>query len=164
MTLADNLTCAKKVAPGCPMLQVLVGFPASGKSTYAKSDNFANGSVVLSSDEIRAELFGSEEIQGNPAEVLATLKSRLKENLEDGEDVIVDATSINSLERSDYVKIAKECNTIPVAIVFDTPIEECKRRNQNRDRKVPDFVYDKMAAKYEEPSTDEGFSDVFHAC
>lgn len=158
--LSDELMYVGKMMPGCPLVTVLVGFPASGKSTWAKAYNYSNGDVILSSDAIRGEIFGSEEEQGNPKLVFDTLKERLIENLKKGNDVVIDATSINRWERADYISIAREYNAIPLAIIFDTPIDECKRRNSIRERKVPDFVYDKMAEKYEEPSTDEGFSAV----
>lgn len=147
----------------CPVVNVLVGLPASGKSTWAKEESELNGSVILSSDSIREELFGSEEEQGSPKLVFDTLKERLVETIRCGRNVIVDATSINRWERSDYINIANNNGAIAIATLFNTPLEACKIRNEKRERTVPDFVYDRMTAKYEEPSTEEGFSAVFYA-
>lgn len=78
---------------------ILIGLPASGKSTYAekiKNDN----TVVLSSDSIRKEIYGNESIQGNPKEIFDTLYSRMRSALSENKDVIVDATNINIRDRS----------------------------------------------------------------
>ena len=53
---------------GIPKLEILIGIPGSGKSTYAKEEHESNSnSVYLSSDKIREELYGNESVQGNPA-------------------------------------------------------------------------------------------------
>ena len=54
-----------------PKLEILIGLPGSGKSTYCKEKRELNSnSVYLSSDKIREELYGNESIQGNPADKL----------------------------------------------------------------------------------------------
>lgn len=138
-------------------ITVLVGLPGSGKSTWCSK---CKDEVVLSSDSIRGELFGDEAIQGNPKEIFDLLKERLKNALADGKDVVVDATNMTVWERSDYIKIAKEYNCRVVAKIFTTSPEECRRRNQNREREVPEFVYVKMMAKYQSPTIEEGFDEI----
>lgn len=59
-----------------PIVYVLVGCPACGKSTFAK--NFDNDTVVISSDAIREELYGNEAIQGNGKEVFGLQLQLLK--------------------------------------------------------------------------------------
>lgn len=137
---------------------ILVGLPASGKSTKAKE---LPGNI-LSSDTIRAELYGNEEEQGNPKEVFDTLYRRMETLLCLDESVIIDATNINRWERSRAIEIAKRFPRVRniICINIDTPLEECKRRNQARERKVPEFVYDRMMHKYEAPSYDEGFTSI----
>lgn len=44
---------------------MMIGLPGSGKSTVAKSIASNTTAVIISSDEIRAELFGNAEIQEN---------------------------------------------------------------------------------------------------
>ena len=46
-------------------LFVMVGLPASGKSYEAKEIAKMELAYVVSSDAIRAELWGSEEVQGD---------------------------------------------------------------------------------------------------
>ena len=138
-----------------PNVFILVGYPASGKSTRAKEVP----GTVLSSDTIREELYGNEETQGNPKEVFDTLYQRMETLLAIGQSIIVDATNINRWERKRAIDLAKKWNARNIVCInIDTPIEECKKRNQARERKVPDFVYDRMSQKFESPSYDEGFT------
>lgn len=140
-------------------ITVLIGLPASGKSTYAKT---IDGAIVLSSDEIRKELYGDESIQGNPKEVFSTLHTIMEDKLHSKDaHIVIDATNMNRFERSSYVKAATNYNCDELeAIIFKTSVAECVRRNEARDRKVRDFVFDKMIAKYEEPTISEGFDTI----
>ena len=49
-----------------PILTVLVGLPGSGKSTYA---NKIKNAILCSSDKVREELYGDENIQGDKQKV-----------------------------------------------------------------------------------------------
>lgn len=141
-----------------PVVKVLVGYPACGKSTYSK---MLKGSyIVLSSDGIRKELYGDEAIQGNPSDIFPLLYARMEDALRHGENVVVDSTNITKWERNNALNIAKKYSDNVIAVVFSTPVEVCKERNRKRVRTVPEFVYDKMAARYEQPTTAEGFTEV----
>ena len=84
-----------------PKLEILIGLPGSGKSTYCKEKRESNSnSVYLSSDKIREELYGNESIQGNPAEVFTLMQSRAIEALKNGIDVFYDATNLTRKDRS----------------------------------------------------------------
>ena len=66
-----------------PDFIVLVGLPASGKSTFAESislnyKHFECPCIVHSSDAIRKELWGSEEDQQHPEIVFEEMRQRLK--------------------------------------------------------------------------------------
>lgn len=138
---------------------ILIGYPASGKTTYTKSVN-DNDLVKLSSDDIREELYGDASDQTHNQEVFDELYSRMYDALSKGRDVLIDATSICRRERYQALKIAKKFNADTKAIIFKTPIAVCIRRNDNRDRKVPDEVFDHMIKKFENPSIEEGFTDI----
>jgi len=137
---------------------ILIGLPASGKSTWAKryvtNRKFA---ALISSDSIRKELYGDEATQGDNNKIFSLVRERAEEALKEGKDVVIDATNMTIKDRSAYFDIAKTYGATVTGILFDTPVEECKRRNSKRDRVVPDFVYDKMLNRYEEPKLSEGF-------
>ena len=147
-------------------LYITVGLPGSGKSTYSK--NFIKDKDVeyLSSDELRAVYGKSEEDQTVTPLVFGHIKRKVDEFLKDGKNVLVDATSVNRKERSDYIKTAKKYGAKVVAIVFKMDrqglIDRNKKRGEQGGRVVPDWVIDKMLAKFEEPSYDEGIDVMIY--
>jgi len=147
-------------------LYITVGLPGSGKSTYAK--NFIKDKDVeyLSSDELRAKFGSGETDQTCTNQVFAHIKRTVDEFLKDGKNVLVDATSVNRKERSDYIKTAKKYDAKVVDIVFkmdrQSLIERNKKRGEQGGRVVPTFVIDKMLAKYEEPSYSEGIDVIIY--
>jgi predicted kinase len=147
-------------------LYIAVGLPGSGKSTYAK--NFIKGKDIeyLSSDSLRAVYGKSEEDQTVTPLVFGHIKRKVDEFLKDGKNVLVDATSVNRRERSDYINSAKKYGAKVVAIVFKMDrqglIDRNKKRGEQGGRVVPDFVIDKMLAKFEEPSYSEGIDVMIY--
>ena len=147
-------------------LYIAVGLPGSGKSTYAK--NFIKDKDIeyLSSDELRAVYGKSEEDQTVTPLVFGHIKRKVDEFLKDGKNVLVDATSVNRKERSDYINTAKKYGAKVVAIVFKMDrqglIDRNKKRGEQGGRVVPDWVIDKMLAKFEEPSYDEGIDVMIY--
>lgn len=140
-------------------LYVLVGLPGSGKSTWAKMQEEA---IWLSSDAIRAELYGSEEVQDNPSKVFNLMFKRTVEALNSGKDVIYDATNTSRKRRTALIRdIKNKTNGVTCcAVVFATPIETCIERNNARDRKVPEEVIYKMYKSFNVPFYSEGFSVI----
>jgi predicted kinase len=147
-------------------IYIAVGLPGSGKSTYAK--NFIKDKDIeyLSSDELRAKFGSGETDQTCTNQVFGHIKRKVDEFLKDGKNVLVDATSVNRRERSDYINTAKKYGAKVVALVFKMDRDGLITRNQKRGseggREVPTFVIDKMLAKFEEPSTNEGIDEVIY--
>lgn len=142
-----------------PIVKILVGLPASGKSTYA--GKYAQiGWRIISSDGIREELYGDASIQKKPNEIFAQMRERLETSLNNNENIIIDATNLTAKNRTFFLDVIKYYSYTVVAIVFNTPLEECKKRNDERDRKVPIEVIEHMAGKIELPSKDEGFEII----
>jgi predicted kinase len=147
-------------------LYITVGLPGSGKSTYVK--NFIKDKDIeyLSSDSLRAIYGKSEEDQTVTPLVFGHIKRKVDEFLKDGKNVLVDATSVNRKERSDYINTAKKYGAKVVAIVFKMDrqglIDRNKKRGEQGGRVVPDFVIDKMLAKFEEPSYIEGIDVIIY--
>ncbi len=147
-------------------LYITVGLPGSGKSTYAKE--FIKGKDVeyLSSDSLRAVYGKGEDDQTVTPIVFSHIKKKVDEFLKDGKNVMVDATSVNCRERSDYINSAKKHGAKVVAIVFKMDrqglIERNKKRGEQGGRVVPDWVIDKMLNKYEEPNYNEGIDVIIY--
>ena len=147
-------------------LYIAVGLPGSGKSTYAK--NFIKDKDIeyLSSDELRAKFGSGETDQTCTNQVFSYIKRKVDEFLKDGKNVLVDATSVNRKERSDYINTAKKYGAKVVAIVFKMDrqglIDRNKKRGEQGGRVVPDWVIDKMLNKFEEPSYSEGIDVMIY--
>jgi predicted kinase len=147
-------------------IYITVGLPGSGKSTYAK--NFIKGKDIeyLSSDELRAVFGKSEDDQTVTPLVFGHIKKKVDEYLKNGKNVLVDATSVNRKERSDYINTAKKYDAKVVALVFKMDraglIERNQKRGSEGGRVVPDWVIDKMLAKFEEPSHSEGIDIMIY--
>ena len=141
-------------------LIILVGLPASGKSTYAKNVLASEDTIVLSSDELRKELLGDENCQSNNQLVFDTLYRRAKENLQKGLNVVIDATNINIKDRKRTLSWFKGMNIKRVAIVFATPFEVCYERDKKRERTVGKEVIDKFLYRFEIPMEYEGFDKI----
>lgn len=143
-----------------PTLILLVGIPGSGKTTYAKDyiERNAN-SIHLSSDGIRKELYGDENIQGNPGDVFSLMQKRAIEALNNGYDVLYDATNITRKDRAGIIGICPKIAKIECHIIW-APIETCIERDSKRERTVGKVVIDKMLKRFQAPYYDESIDEI----
>lgn len=137
---------------------MLVGVAASGKSTFAKEHDKKEW-VIVSSDEIRKDIYGKEEIQGDPALVFKIAHEEILFSLVCGHSVIFDATNLTYKNRKAILDkipsgVRKNC------VVFATPIEDLKKNNAARDRQVPEEVIDRQLRTFEVPVKTEGFDTI----
>lgn len=142
-----------------PKFIMLVGIPGSGKSTHAKRLSHRMNCTHLSSDGIRAELYGDEAIQGNPSEVFELMHKRTLEVLANGNSVIYDATNITRKDRASIMSKIPKYVEIECHIVW-APIETCIERDSKRERSVGKDVIDKMLKRFQAPYYDEGFNNI----
>ena len=84
-------------------LIILCGIPGSGKTAYGQKWVEENSGLHLSSDAIRKELYGDESTQGNPHEVFSLMQKRAIEALNNGSNVVYDATNITRKDRSGII-------------------------------------------------------------
>ena len=147
-------------------LIMLIGLPGSGKSTYAKSLLDPKGKIkYCSSDSIRQELYGDENIQGNPQTVFEHLHNKVDMYLHQGYDVVYDATNVTRKNRKSVITKFSDIADIDAHIVW-TPYEECVARDKERLKKVGEDVIRKFLYRWQSPNYDEGFKfiDVVYNC
>ncbi|GHJ40745.1 polynucleotide kinase-phosphatase [Streptomyces sp. TS71-3] len=112
-------------------LVVLVGASGSGKSTFARR-NF-KPTEVISSDFCRGLVSDDENDQSATADAFDVLHYIAGKRLAAGRLTVVDATSVQPDSRRQLVRLAREHDVLPVAIVLDVPEEVCAERNASRD-------------------------------
>ena len=137
---------------------MLCGIPGSGKSTYAKELSQTENAIILSSDQLRLELFGDVNHQENNGELFQELYRRAKQFLNQGNNVIIDATNISQKRRihfiNEFKKFKKEC------IYLSTPYLNCVIRDYERDKKVGVQVIHRMYKQMQIPFKEEGWDEV----
>ena len=136
---------------------VVVGLPASGKSTWLEKNQFP----TLSSDEMRRLLRDDPTDQSIHGIVFGLIRKVLHLRLQLGAmATYIDATNLTPGDRRAYIKIAELYGAEPQAVFFDTPLEVCLERNSRRSRVVPEDAIRYLAAKLRTPTMDEGFRKI----
>jgi len=143
-----------------PELIVMVGLSGSGKSTKAKELATIHNAQIISSDAIRKELWGDEADQRFPEEVFTTLQKRMRQFLQNGQSVIVDATNLTMKSRRCIMECTRKIPCKKIAYIMATPIYDCKRHDHNRTRQVGDSVIEEQRTHFQVPFPEEGFDEI----
>jgi predicted kinase len=150
---------------------LLIGQPASGKTTLAKalapllSAPGEPPAQVLSTDAIRAEVFGDAAVQGPWVDIQQRLHQRIQECVATGIPVIVDATHARRAWRlalTQALPLPAPVEWIGWWLYTDLPTS--LEWNSRRERAVPVPVIQEMAAALADPhfgpSRAEGFAAI----
>ncbi len=150
---------------------LLIGQPASGKTTLAKALApllTAPGeppAQILSTDAIRAEVFGDAAVQGPWVDIQQRLHQRIQEAVAAGIPMIVDATHARRAWRlaiTQALPLPAPVEWIGWWLYTDLPTS--LRWNAGRERPVPIPVIQEMAAALADPhfgpSRSEGFAAI----
>ena len=115
-------------------LVVLVGVTGSGKSTFAHTH--FKGTQIISSDACRGVVSDDENEQSATADAFALVHHIAGIRLRRGLLTVIDATSVQRTAREALVKVAREHDVLPVAIVLDLPESVCRERNARRPERA----------------------------
>jgi predicted kinase len=137
---------------------LLIGQPASGKTTLAKAlAPLLTGpgeapALVLSTDVIRAEVFGDAAVQGPWVDIQQRLHQRIQEAVAAGTPVIVDATHA----RRPWRLAITQALPLPAPVEWIgwwlyTDLPTSLEWNNRRQRAVPVPVIQEMAAALADP-------------
>ncbi|HLX34041.1 MAG TPA: AAA family ATPase [Candidatus Limnocylindrales bacterium] len=149
-----------------PCLVVLVGAAGAGKSTLA--GRHFGPEEILSSDAYRGILTGDEADQRLNRVAFSILHRELERRLAAGRMTVVDATSVTSGARRQFLRRASRHRVPAVAIVLDLDPAIVLARNASRaDRVVPTFAVRRqlgdVARSLGRGELDaEGFSAIHH--
>jgi predicted kinase len=145
-----------------PKVILLIGVPGSGKSTYAKQRFTTPNHIILSTDSIREELFGDENVQGDWRKIESLLRKRVVDFLVKGTTPVIDATHAQQKHRMHAITWIRHLGAEVHGVHVSTPLAVCQERNQNRSRKVPEAVINSMHAALQKnpPNLAEGFHSI----
>lgn len=133
------------------ILEIMIGLPASGKSTYAKS-MIRKEATVLSSDDIRAELGIKDYTDKSNKLVFNELHTRLYNLLDNVNNlhIIYDATNLSKKRLSTISQIRDRYknNIYIIYHFFAVEIDECVRRDSLRKNSVGKEIILRMAKSY----------------
>jgi len=146
-----------------PLCHLLIGLPASGKSTFAQQLNQQiPNSVIVSTDTIRARLFGEETIQGDWNQIENMVIEHVRLAIKYEQIVIYDATNVQLAWRNSFLDKVSDPNSEWIAWWIKTPVNVCKNWNKYRPRRVPNQIINTYYEYLLEspPTVEEGFLAV----
>jgi alkanesulfonate monooxygenase SsuD/methylene tetrahydromethanopterin reductase-like flavin-dependent oxidoreductase (luciferase family)/predicted kinase len=161
---AGSLGAVRRIAEGS--LVVLVGPPASGKSAWAAAH--VAPEEVVSSDRLRAVVGTGEHDLAASADAFAVLDLVVGARVRRGLTTVVDTLGLDPARRATWRELAARHRVPCVAVVFDTPAAECRRRNAARpphERVPPKVLAGQLAAYAQQRAAleSEGFDAVLVA-
>ena len=130
---------------------VLVGYPASGKSTFAKTYLLPNGYAHVNRDTLGT---------------IHKCKSAATDALEAKQSVVIDGPNPNVEARSDWVALARQFQVPIRCYQLLTDLNLAKHLNTVRavtvtgTKPISSGVYNVFKSKFQEPKTSEGFTEV----
>ena len=151
-----------------PKLYVLVGVPASGKTTWFRSQEWTENCYYISTDrhvEAYAEAHGrtySEVFADYMPTAVANMVEEVERARAGSIDIIWDQTSTTVASRR------KKFDMLPdyykIAVVFKTPdpAELAQRLASRPGKIIPEEVVEGMIKQFEPPTEDEGFDEIWY--
>ena len=143
-----------------PVIYFTCGIPGSGKSTWCENNKDKLNAVVHSSDSIREELLENINDQSQNELVFTTLHKRVKEDLLNGKNIMLDATNLKRKNRLHFLRYIQNIPCKKVCVLFATPLDVCKNNNASREHKIPEDVIERMVRTYECPAYAEQWDEI----
>lgn len=127
---------------------ILIGIPASGKSTFYKQ-RFVDTHVRINRD-----MLNTRNRERKLFDFCLSTEQRC----------VIDNTNVSVTERRLFIEPAVRGNVSVIGYYFQSASEECYARNQARegDGRVPDVAIFSKLKDLELPSMDEGFTKLHY--
>ena len=117
------------------------GIQGSGKSTWAKAwaKEDPEHRVRLNYDDLR-NMMGTYWVPSREKMLIVMEEAFLKHSILKGYDIVIDNMNLNPKTIEKYEKWAKEYSYTLEKKLFDTPVEECIRRDKERPNPIGEVV------------------------
>lgn len=146
-----------------PKLIFLYGYPAAGKTTLAKSMEQEDKNLVrISADEVRKELYGSEDVYGDSLVIYNKILKEMRQLLKEGKDVLYDATNLRKSYRLDYLNQLTDISCFKFIYCLHTKKDVCIERHKKRGRNIPLEDLMPLFEIKEFPQESEGWDKVIN--
>lgn len=150
-----------------PKCTLLVGVPASGKSTWL-AENMTDRSHIVSTDRVidgLASIYGftyNEIFRETIRFADMVMAKWMMGAVEEDYDLYIDRTNMSAKSRAQFINKLKKYGYEFECVVFPTPEpEEWKRRLDSRPGKtIPQEAIDRMVTSYQVPTEAEGFKKI----
>lgn len=127
-------------------LIIMCGISGSGKSVKAKELKDKYNAVIISTDDIREDIFKNVHDQEHNKEVFRIAYDEINMFIELSHNVIFDATNIKYSSIKDLKKGIKYWNDVDkILCIMDTPIDKAIKQNKARDKVIPTEVIIRQA-------------------
>jgi len=152
-----------------PNFHMMIGIPASGKSTIEDKLLNTHSSRTVSTDNIisavaKATNTTYDEMHPHVIDFASKLEMHmLKHHIAKGHDVICDQTNLTKKSRARKIAVVPKHYYKVAHVVHTPPKEEHERRLASREGKtIPKNVLENMKASYQAPTHEEGFHEINH--
>lgn len=140
------------------ILYILCGLPASGKTTLSFQLATEHDAKLYHYDEFKRDSKPQENKQTHQR-----LYNQIKQDLLQGYDVVLDDLHTRLEWRQDLLSALQDIPCKKILVVMTTPLEECVRRNSERQNgRLPDFVIYHLNSRYQPPSLEEGWDEILY--
>jgi predicted kinase len=129
---------------------ILIGVPASGKSTWSLDFVRKNPDWVrVSRDDFRFMLKGQPVCDPKIESLINTLQDTvILDSLEKGLNVVIDNTNLKKKYIEHFAKLVQPYASVEFQI-FDISLDEALERDESREKKVGKEVLERMFKQYE---------------
>ena len=144
-------------------LYVMVGVPASGKTTYIK--NNLKNCAIISSDDFIEKKAAEDNITYDEAfpkyvkEAARNIDVSVIEAIANSKNIVWDQTNLTAKKRMNNLKKFPSYYH-KVALVFPIPEDLEDRLNSRPGKNIPKHIMQSMIESFEEPTLLEGFDEI----
>lgn len=142
-------------------LYILVGSSGSGKSTFCKQ--YFYPLQIVSSDQMRQIVCDDETNQKCSNDAFQLFHYIIEKKMKWNALAVADATNLTKKARKKLFDLAKKFEYTTIIVVMETELDECLKRNREREISRPEHIVIKHYNQFEiakEDIKDEGYDNI----